>query len=320
MRIHFVYAGDLQTNPVSSPYCITHNLYNYLQSKVDEVLYYQWTDKTEIDLQPDDIVLGHPHYDPETVIQRAFRGKPCRAKILIHPLHTTRQSDNLPFDPLVKLADAVLSITGPYWYDTIQNTPFAHWKPKITRLDMAVDPDLWPYQKLTWNEPGHRRVAYVGSSTPNKNLGLLYAIASRLPEVDFLWYGGSSDHQLAHLPNVQVTGWVEFNQDLVAKICSEADLLISTSSSDACPTTLLEFGLASGLVPICTSQSGYYNQESFINIPLEAEVATDVVRQWVEKPTTELQQLSQFNRQVCLKHYSWDKFNQTVWQVVQEYL
>lgn len=313
MTIHFVYAGDANVDSNKSPYSITYNLYKFLAARV-QVTYHRWDACYDIDLGPDDILLGHPHYDPNTVIQRAFkRDLPCRARYLIHPFHHRRVEDNFPFDHLARAATKIFSICGPYWYDTIGDTVFAHWKEKMVRVDMAIDLNHWPYRKTTFNAPGNRGVVYVGSGMPQKNVGLLTEIAKRLPEVRFDWYGGSGDHSLAALTNTHVEGWTDFTPQKVAEICYRNDLFVNVSISDANPTTLLEFGLASGIVPLVTETSGYWRDDCFINIPLNAGAAATIIKDWLQKPSEELQARSLANRTICEQKYTWERFCQTIW-------
>ena len=318
--IHFVYAGYPGDPRIQSPYCITNNLYNYL-SKRAEVKYYEWTSRDNIQYNEDDIILGHPFYDQNTPTQLAFANpKPCRAKCLIHPLHHARPEDNFPFDGMARKADKIFSICGPYWYNTLESSKFAHWKPKITRLDMAVDLNVWPYRKEIFNAPRNRRLLYVGSSMPQKNLSLMHGILKELPHVAMSWYGGSSDHPLAKLPNVTVYGWQAFTPETVKDICNRHDLFLNTSYSDANPTTLLEFCLASGVVPICTEASGYHNDSCFINIPQDRDGALAIVKEWLKAPPEKLRAISLENRRVCEEVYTWDKFCSTVWNGLTEYV
>lgn len=318
MKIHFVYAGSPDESSIQSPYSITKNLYYYFKARA-EVQYYTWDSYTDVNVSPDDVFIGHPHYDVNTTVQRFFAsGKKCRLRCTIHPLHTVRVGDNMPFDHLTRSADKVFSICGPYWYDTISETPFAHWKPKIVRLDMAVDSNIYQHKKKTFNEVGRRGIVYVGSAMPQKNLMYLYEIAKAMPTVQFRWYGGSGEHPLASLPNMKVFGWCDFrDQSILNDLYNFADLFLNVSISDANPTTLLEFGLAGGLIPLCTPTSGYWNSKSFVNISHKLDESLKVISDWLHKPSSELQALSLYNRQVCENEYNWDKFCSTVYNELQ---
>ncbi len=247
-------------------------------------------------------------------------GRPCRAMFSIHPLHTVRVDDNMPFDHITAAADGVFSICGPYWYDTIESTPFAHWKPKITRLDIPADGNAWPHRKTSFNPPGKRGVVYVGSSMPHKNLGLMTEVAARMPRVRFDWYGGSGDHPLARLANVHVEGWQHFSHEKVADICGRNDIFLNVSYSDANPTTLTEFGLASGLIPLVTHGSGYWGDDHFVNVPDNHKGIEAVLNEWLHKPSEELAARSLANRRFCEEQFNWKVFCDRIFEKILPYL
>lgn len=317
-RIIFVYAGQPDMGVIQAPYIITNKLYHFL-AKHAEVVYYPWVSTDDPDVREDDIILGHPNYDPNTVIQRAFQ-KPCKAKFLIHPFHTNRILDNRPFDHLVGISDRLFAICGEYWIDSIDSTVFAHWKPKITRVDLAVDPQTYPYLKHSFNGPGNRRLVYIGSSSPNKNLGYLRRIMLRLPQVTLHWYGGDSEHPLAKLPNVRTTGWVFLDAAMGKEICKWCDIKISVSDSDANPTTLLESS-AWGLIPACTRESGYYNDPMFTELFLDDESRTvEILKELLAIDSSVLHERSLQNREIIESKYTWTRFCNTIWDTISGYL
>lgn len=320
MAIHLVYAGDHDDGRIQSPYCITRNLYAFLSQRA-EVVYHKWDACYDIDLKPNDVLIGHPHYSAETVVQRAFRNNlPCKARCLIHPFHHRRVEDNFPFDHLARAADKIFSICGPYWYDTVGDTQFAHWKEKMIRLDMAVDTKTWAYRKQSFNPVGCRGIVYVGSNMPQKNVNMLTKIAQKMKDTRFDWYGGDGGHPFARLPNVHVEGWADFTPAKIADICYRNDLFVNVSISDANPTTLLEFCLASGIVPICTETSGYWKDECFINIPHDVDQSVAIIRDWLNRPSEELIARSLSNRLVCEERYTWKRFCETVWSELEPLL
>lgn len=320
MKIHLVYANTPGENRIDSPFCVTNNLYNYL-SKRAEIVYDVWTSTNIPNADPNAIFIGHPHYNENTIVQQVFRQNlNFKAKFSIHPFHYNHVEDNWPFNHIVQKANKYFAICGPYWYDTIENTVFKNWKPKMVRLDMAVDGNIWKHKKTEFNNPGKRGVVYVGSSYSHKNLGYLYEIVKKMPDTNFRWYGGSSDTALARLPNMQVIGWCDFHdQKILEEIYKFADIFLNVSISDANPTTLLEFGLAGGLIPICTQTSGYWNSSSFINISHCLNEAVAVINDWLTKPSIELEELSRYNRTICEKEYTWDKFCSTIWKEIEKF-
>jgi len=321
MRLHFVYAGDPRNEQLQSPYSITRNLYNALKEHF-EVVYYEWSSNNEIKVDPDDIVLGHPNYPPKTPIQKFFKsGQKCRARCLIHPFHHKRVGDNWPFDPLAKEADKIFSICGRYWYDTIGASKFAHWKPKMVRVDMAVDANHFPFLREKFNEPGKRKLVYVGSSMPQKNLELMVQIMKKMGNHTLHWYGGSSDHPLAKLPNVKTIGWVTLNKQTAKKIVDECDIFLNTSISDANPTTLLE-ATAWGIPVVCTRESGYYNDPMFTNIDLtDVPHNVRILTNLLDKVESDnLMKRAKASREIIESKYNWDTFCRTILDGLQEFL
>jgi len=326
--IHFVYAGDPNEHSISSPFVITQNVYKFLKQKTESInwdlKYYNWTDGGEINHGPNDIIIGHPNYDENTIIQRTFKAnKPCLAKFTIHPLHTRDINANFPFDNLVKQADGMFAICGRYWYDTLEQTKFAHWKSKIIRLDMGIDTNDYPFLKTTINKIGKRNLLYIGSETHYKNLSYMTEIMSILPEIKLYRYGGSSEHQLSRLQNVTTTGNVLLNVEMGRNICNLCDLMINTSISDANPTTLLE--CASWGIPIaCTPGSGYYNGAPFfllLEIPEnDARKAAFYIRNLLNTPEEVLQKTNEKNRKLMETEYNWNIFCNKIWEKLLQYI
>jgi hypothetical protein len=309
-RLHFVYAGTPDMGRIDGSIAITKHLHAALIKKYN-VIYHCWDACGDIDLQPDDIFLGHPNYPPDTITQRVFASKkPCRAKCLIHPLHTQRVQDNMPFDHMAREADLIFSICGPYWYDTIDQTPFAHWKPKIIRLDMAVNGDIFPKLKCNFNQ--NRKLVYIGSATEHKNLGYMVEILRKMPDVPFTWYGGFLEHPLSRLPNVRTVGWQYLTGAVAQEICDNSDIFINVSCSDANPTTLLEAS-AWGLIAGCTPQSGYYNDPKFFELRLDnVNFCVQQIRKHLAMPESDLLSWADRNRNDVLINYNWDVFTSKV--------
>lgn len=324
---HFVYAGQPDNGEIRSPYTITRNLYQFLKTKFETVHYYDWQHTGGLAPVSDgDVILGHPNYPNNTPVWRLFADSwDKRAlRFTIHPLHTRFAADNLPFAPLVEQAHQLFAICGQYWYDTLPQTPFASWQPKITRVDMAVDSRHYPYLKESFNPPGRRRLLYVGSTTPNKNLEMLVDIMRRMPDVRLDWYGGSSDHTLAQLPNVSTIGHVELNIDRGRQICHDCDIFVSTSVSDANPTTLTE-AAAWGIIVAATRESGYYGGAEKLNFCEELEInnvdeSVRRLRYLLSLPSEELQARSRLRRTLIESHYNWDVFCNTIWTKISNLL
>lgn len=325
MTLHLIYAGVPDSARIQAPSSITTNLYKFLSERT-EVKYYR-LDSIEIpEIAPEDVVLGHPIYDKNTIIQQIFRRNiKCKARCLIHPFHSRIVDDNFPFDFIARQADIIFGICGPYWYDTIESTPFAHWKHKMVRLDMAIDKITFPFLRqevgpLAFKPPGLRKLVYIGNSTPNKNLDYMIQILTKMPEVKLHWYGGSKNHALGRLRNVSVIGWQTMNTQVAEKLVSDYDIMISTSISDANPTTLLE-ARAWGLITACTKESGYYNDKFFTELYLDDLNKTiAAIRGLLTTPSHELYQRAVASRAEVESKYTWANFGDTVWKHLSPYL
>lgn len=323
MTLHFVYAYKPDNAEIQAPHSITRNLYNYLSTRT-KVIYHEWDSRKPIKLTPDDVLLGHPHYEPNTVVQRVFRDRiKCKARCLIHPFHHRRPQDNMPFDFMAIQADKIFSICGPYWYDTIEQSPFAHWKPKMIRLDSAVDPAHFPFLRTptgptSFNPPGKRKLIYMGGSTPHKNLEYLTEIMAALPDVELHWFGGH-DHLLTRLKNVHYTGWQKLDQNTARNIVTNYDIMINVSCSDANPTTLTE-SRAWGIITACTKESGYVNDPFFTELYLgDIDRTIEAIRGLLNTPSDQLYQRAVESRAEIEHKYTWDNFCNTVWSHIAEY-
>jgi glycosyltransferase involved in cell wall biosynthesis len=253
-------------------------------------------------------------------MQRTVREKRCKFMATIHPLHTALPEHNMPFDPLTRRVDKVFSICGPYWYDSIEQSPFAHWKPKITRLDMAVDGEQFPYLRQKFNPVGRRKLLYIGSSMPMKNLGLLMNIMKRMHDVRLKWVGGDNSHKITKLPNVDVVGFKKFTPKVAQEITDECDIFVNVSNSDANPTTILE-SMAWGTIQACTKESGYWNDPLFTELHLHDMTKTvQNLRKLLTAPEADLIRRAKAGRKAIETKYTWDRFCNTIWREIEPYV
>lgn len=335
-RIHWVYVGGTDNGNSHAPFTITRNVGMMLRSKGLDVIDYNWDHFSDVvPVGPDDIVLGHPHYREDCAIQRLFKYK-CRAKFTMHPLHLAMSHLNMPFDGLTRKADKVFSIMGPAWYDRLDSSAFAHWKPKIVRLDMAVDAGYFHYARRTppppdskeeppkryFNEPGRRSFVYIGRDEHEKGTDILAAIFERLPECTLHYYGsiGDPNNRLLTMPNVKKHGWTHVHPGWANDLIRQSDFIISTGRSDANPTSLLE-GMAWGLIPFCTPESGYNGGANFVGLSGDNVArSANILREWNNLPDEVLLERALRNRQLVVDHYNWKRFCDTVWNTLEPYV
>jgi glycosyltransferase involved in cell wall biosynthesis len=306
----------VKARPVRAPHSITYNLSRFLSQKVP-TLVYNWDEHICPKVEPDDVILGHPHPDPATLIQRIFRdGAPCRLKALIFPIHHGIPSINEYALPLVERADMVFGIMGPYWYDTLDDSQFAPWKSKVIRLDMAVDSAEYPFIRKSFNAPGRRGYLYIGGNRPEKGTDVLSKTMAALSDFPRAWIGPGPD-----IPNMRhLASQANLSPRFVSRLAREYDFFVNTSVSDANPTTILE-AMAWGFPVACTPESGYYNIASVITLSTsDIEANVKALREFQYAPEEHLLRLTTTNRNLVEAHYTWDRFCATVWQALEPYL
>jgi len=306
--IHLIYPFGAA---ISCPQAIGRNLAAHLSLRF-EVKQYQW-DETGI-LRPgrDDILLGHPHPLPHTIFRRSLRQAGWRRILLLCPYnHDILQVAHL--ESVMSQVDLYLAITGRYWFDSVESSEFAHWRPKMVHLDLAVDRRDFPPVKARFNPPGRRRILYIGHSGRMKNLGYLSEIARRMPDTPFSWIGGRSGQHRG----LCGLGYRDFRTPEAQGLVTSHDFLVTVSTADANPATILE-AMAWGLIPVCTPQCGYSGYPGIINVPLgDAAGAVRILRTLQDLPEAELFRLQDVNRRLLDSAFTWEVFGRRVVDAIQ---
>jgi len=284
-------------------------------------LLYHLRERVPCDLDADDIVVGHPvfPYKPGTigVTELTMEGRPRpRLFALITPLHcnTDVQTSHInrdflyAVDRLVPKADLLFAIQGQYWWDRWDTSPFAHWKPKMVRLDMAVDVKFFPRVKKRFNPPGKRGYLYIGRNDPVKGISLLRALREELSTFPWGWIGGGPEIPGIH----RIARWRELTSQFMREMAQRYDFFVNTSVADANPTTILE-SMAWGFPVLCTLQSGYYETSYIKNIYADdVRRSTDVLTRLQHAEEDELMQIADKARSAVEKEYNWKRFTDTV--------
>jgi len=301
--IHLVYPSG---NSIAAPWTIGRHLFCYLEERGYSVRCYQWDANAFIPARGDEVLLGHPHPAPQTIFRRSARQKGWKRILAIAPFNTDlRQVAFL--DAVLPDCHRFLAITGNYWYRVVDESPVAHWHPKMIHLDLAVDRQEFPVTKRSFNPPGHRRFLYIGHSGWQKNPGYLSALASRMPDTEFGWMGSGRP-----IRGLTMIGSQDFSQPAARELVAGYDFLITVGKADANPTTILE-AMAWGLLPICTSQSGYEQIPGILNIPVNnAETAAEILRRLQNVPDEELRATQANNWRLLDKHFNWNRFGRQI--------
>lgn len=302
--IHLVYPHSAA---ISAPNIIGRKLSEYLARRHTVVLH-DWDSLSRIKPNPGDILIGHPHPVPGTIFRRSFAQSGWARRVVLSPYNGhSRQVAFL--DPYVRRADAYLAITGPWWFDRIELTDFAHWEPRMIHLDLAVSTHDFPHVKHDFAPQGRRRLLYIGHSGWQKNVSYLSNIALARPQWHFGWLGPGSE---SDIPGVEHLGFRNTALAETQELIASFDFFVTVGRSDANPMTILE-AMSWGLLPFCTPQSGYAGVPGIVNLPLDdVDGAVSILDLWQETPENVLMEAQQANLKLLGKHYTWERMGQDV--------
>jgi len=308
-RVHLIYPHG---NSISTPDAIGRELGRRLEATYP-VIYHDWSDFGAIKPEPGDVLLGHPHPHPNSVFRRSLQQEGWRRRLMLAPFHHGDLRQIAFEDPIVPSCDLVLAITGPYWFRTVEDSRFSHWRPKMIHLDLAIDRSDYPPLKTSFGAPGKRRVVYIGHTDKYKNMPHLSQIAALVPETEFAWIGSGT----RAVPGLTALGQIEFGSQAGKELVAQFDFLLTVGKADANPTTILE-AMAWGLIPICTPTSGYGGIPSIVNVPLDdAAAAAAIVRRLLSANASDLVAMQSANWRLLDEHYTWDRFAAQVVEAIE---
>jgi glycosyltransferase involved in cell wall biosynthesis len=274
-----------------------------------------------IEFAEGDIFLGHPFFPfqagkegvTELSITQSHR---LTVTALISPLHcdTNIKTGHInegylrAIDALMDRTDILFAIMGEYWWDRWPHSPFAHWMPKMVRLDMAIDTSAFPRVKNRFNSPGKRGYLYIGRNDPMKGTRHLTNLFSALGSFPCGWIGHGPD-----IPGVKKVGPHRLlTPNYMEEIARTYDFFVSAAVADPNPTTILE-SMAWGFPVICTPQSGYYETSYRKSIHLDdLDRSVEVLRRLQFADEGELTDMADEARSVVERQYTWDRFLGTV--------
>jgi len=299
MTVHFVYARGMRNG---APQSITRELAPRL-AVLGNVRVYDYTEVRTIEPAAGDILLGHPHADPRTVFQASLRRPGWAKRVILCPFSHGIPEAYAWMEPVVEQADLFLAITGKYWMETIGGSAFAPWEKKMRRVDLAVNVQHFPPIKTMWNARGRRRFLYIGYPGRAKGTDYLCELAEANPSLHFAWIGWG----MIGSGRIETIGPCEFTLPEALELVGRHDFIICCGRADANPATILE-GLAWGLVPVCTKESGYRDERWLVNIPLDDVAgASEILRGLNDAPEAELEHYVARGRAALVSEYNWDR-------------
>ena len=307
--IHLVYPHGKR---VSCPDAIGRNVGKRLERDYP-VRYYDYASPEVIRPAKGDVLLGHPHSTPWTVFRRSMKQPGWGRVIAMSPYHHGDLSQVAFLDSCLPHCDLYLAITGNYWFDSIERSLFAHWRPKMVHLDLAVDRDDFPPVKKDFNDRGKRKFVYIGSAIRTKNPGYLSQIARQMNGTEFGWFGSGR----TGIRGLREYGFRDFAERETRDLLAGHDFAITVGRADANPATILE-SMAWGLIPVCTPQSGYEGYPGIVNVPLDdLDGAVRILEELQSKPEAELKAMQGANWRLLAEHFNWDRFSGQVKEAIE---
>lgn len=301
-RVHLVYPHGAA---ISCPDAIGRHLADRLRDQF-EISLHDWQSTETIPPSPQAVLLGHAHPRRGTCFRRSATQAGWGRVVLMEPFTTNPRQVGF-LDEVLPACDEFLAITGPWWEAQMQTSPMTAWRPKLSRLDLAVDRTEFPTVRTGSSQPGQRRLVYVGGDSRHKNLPYLDAIAGQLPAGSIAWIGDGR----RPLRHVERLGRLDFSEPLARDEIRQFDFMISVGDSDANPATILE-AMSWGLIPMATATSGYggaHGERGVIELPAaDPRQSAHVIRTWVSAPSRQLDELRTHNWERIDEHYNWDRF------------
>lgn len=307
---------DTSAWPFRAPLSITHHVLQALRT-LGPVKLYDWSERLAIRPEPGDILIGHPYPgDPSRVWNRACLHGGFKACLALVPVHHGMPEICLNMEDYISRCDHLLGITGPYWWDTWEQGAFAHWKQRMTPVDMAINIQNYPRVKVRFNPPGRRKFLFIGNGAPYKGAHLLSLLFGLAIDQHCVWVGADRN-----LPNLERRPAMSLTGDSLKALVEENDFFVTMGVSDANPTTILE-AMAWGLPVACTPQSGYdcrHLPELHTMSTTDMALNMEVLRRLQRAPDVELLAAADRARAQVERDYTFDHFTRTVLEAVKSF-
>jgi glycosyltransferase involved in cell wall biosynthesis len=311
--------------PIGSPYANSKFIYQGLKKRI-ETKFYHLHERGTISFSTEDIIIAHPLFPyakGEKGITNRTVKKKAKPKIfaLISPLHchTELETSHInksyldSIDRLLPRVDLLFAIMGEYWWKQWDNSPYAHWKKKMVRLDMGIETKFFPRVKDKFNRPGERGFLYIGRNDPMKGISFLRQLAGELRQFRWGWIGSGNE-----IPNIPRVSQVRsLSPEFMRGIANQFDFFITTGIADPNPTTILE-SMSWGFPVICTPQSGYFETDYLSNIFLDdLQKSIRVLNDFQYMAEESLLRRSVRAESAAKDFYTWERCVETIWSACE---
>lgn len=303
LRVHLVWPPGSDASGLDS---VGREIGQRLEASYD-VVYHDWESPGPIRHGAADVLLGRPHPARGTCFRASVKASDWHRKILLCPFSQDVAEDGF-LDRVMPDVDAFLAVTPLFWFISIEQSPFAHWRPRMVHVDMAIDPVHYPPIKTSFGPAGSRGIVYVGDSNNRDHVAYLSELAQRVPSVRFGWIGGGQ-HPILGFEHL---GHVDTSTRDAQRALAEFDCLICVGRNEASSVAVLE-AMGLGLIPVSTPLSGYYHNPGIINIS-ESDLgsASRVIRALNQVNDAWLRRIQEHNHSQIASHFNWDRLSAQV--------
>ena len=289
--IHFVYPFD--ADKIAAPWSIGNHVAAGLRRAGHEVRQYDWDDRGAIQPQPGDVLLGHPHPDAGRIWRNSVCG-PWAQVVAMSPWNGSDEYER-NLDYIFEYADSVVLICGEYWRKYSRT-----WAPKVTAVDMAINPVHLPPLERAFNPPGQRRFAFIGCTLPIKGPEYIAQVAQKYT-VGHFGYG--------EIPGTVRHGYVDFSTAEARAQLAGYDFLIMMADNDANPTTVIE-AMSWGIIPLCRRGCGYTSPDVVV---IDSSTVIDY---WQSAPVDRLIDRQRLGFSLVREKYTWEIFTDKILEVM----
>ena len=306
---HIIYPSDKKKD--FNPWSIGNNIGEAIKSKFN-IKFYSWQSTEKIKPEIGDILIGHAHTNPYTILRRSFENNNWAKRILIQPYNEDPYQVSHLYN-LVPDCDHFLALCGNFWYKRVSKSPFKKWKKKMTPLKIGVSKKNFPFIKKKFNPPGKRKFIFIGNDYAYNNFAkntLYLEQISNIVGLDKFFSIGN--YQIGE---IDYFGWLDLSLKKNFKIINKADFLIQTSTNDANPSTVIE-SMCWGLIPVLTKECGYDDlKKTTFTIPLQNIKKVKKILntlQYIDEK--KLKNIQKKNLYIIDKNYNWVQFRNKVQQ------